>query len=71
MSLAGQPFNNFVVLVNLLRSVATRRAVKDVPPFVTLDGYTSGVVGLNRVGLQRAGYKAATRSCNTQKCLSP
>ncbi len=33
------------------------RAVKDVPPFVTLDGYTSGVVGLNRVGLQRAGYK--------------
>lgn len=35
------------------------RAVKDVPPYVTLDGYTSGVVGLNRVGLQRAGYKAA------------
>ncbi len=32
------------------------RAVKDVPPFVTLDGNTSGVVGLNRVGLQRAGY---------------
>jgi UDP-N-acetylglucosamine acyltransferase len=34
------------------------RAVKDVPPFVTLDGHTSGVVGLNRVGLQRAGFKA-------------
>ncbi|MBC21042.1 MAG: acyl-[acyl-carrier-protein]--UDP-N-acetylglucosamine O-acyltransferase [Planctomycetaceae bacterium] len=34
------------------------RAVKDVPPFVTLDGNTSGVVGLNRVGLQRAGYGA-------------
>ena len=34
------------------------RAVKDVPPFVMLDGNTSGVVGLNRVGLQRAGYQA-------------
>ena len=33
------------------------RAVKDVPPFVMLDGNTSGVVGLNRVGLQRAGYQ--------------
>ena len=32
------------------------RAVKDVPPFVMLDGNTSGVVGLNRVGIQRAGY---------------
>ena len=34
------------------------RAVKDVPPFVMLDGNTSGVVGLNRVGLQRAGYES-------------
>lgn len=32
------------------------RATKDVPPFVTLDGFTSGVVGLNIVGLRRAGY---------------
>jgi UDP-N-acetylglucosamine acyltransferase len=31
------------------------RVVQDVPPFVTLDGETSMVVGLNRVGLRRAG----------------
>jgi UDP-N-acetylglucosamine acyltransferase len=31
------------------------RVVQDVPPFVTLDGDTSMVVGLNKVGLRRAG----------------
>jgi UDP-N-acetylglucosamine acyltransferase len=30
--------------------------VKDVPPFVTVDGLSSYVVGLNQVGLRRAGY---------------
>ncbi len=30
--------------------------VKDVPPFVTLDGLSSLVVGLNHVGLRRVGY---------------
>lgn len=29
---------------------------KDVPPYVTLDGETGMVVGLNRVGLRRNGY---------------
>ena len=28
---------------------------KDVPPFVTIDGQSSYVVGLNQVGLRRAG----------------
>jgi UDP-N-acetylglucosamine acyltransferase len=28
---------------------------KDVPPFVTVDGLTSSIVGLNMVGLRRAG----------------
>jgi UDP-N-acetylglucosamine acyltransferase len=32
------------------------RVVKDVPPFVTIDGVTSNVVGLNSIGLRRAGY---------------
>jgi len=32
------------------------RVVKDVPPYVTLDGSTGGVVGLNLVGLRRAGF---------------
>jgi UDP-N-acetylglucosamine acyltransferase len=29
---------------------------KDVPPFVTLDGLTSRVVGLNTIGLKRKGF---------------
>lgn len=32
---------------------------KDVPPFVTVDGRTSFVVGLNQIGLRRAGHSAA------------
>ncbi|MFO0868008.1 MAG: acyl-ACP--UDP-N-acetylglucosamine O-acyltransferase [Pirellulales bacterium] len=30
--------------------------VQDVPPFVTVDGGTSRVVGLNRIGLRRHGF---------------
>jgi len=33
--------------------------VKDVPPFVTVDGLSSYVVGLNQIGLRRAGHSAA------------
>jgi UDP-N-acetylglucosamine acyltransferase len=29
---------------------------RDVPPFITVDGLTTEVVGLNRVGLQRNGF---------------
>jgi UDP-N-acetylglucosamine acyltransferase len=32
------------------------RVVRDVPPFVTLDGDSAMVVGLNKVGLRRAGF---------------
>jgi len=32
------------------------RVIKDVPPFVTIDGNTGYVVGLNSIGLRRAGY---------------
>ena len=32
------------------------RLTKDLPPFVTMDGVTCTVVGLNLVGLRRAGY---------------
>jgi UDP-N-acetylglucosamine acyltransferase len=32
------------------------RVVRDVPPFVTIDGDTGMVVGLNKVGLRRAGF---------------
>ncbi len=33
---------------------------KDVPPFVTVDGLSSYVVGLNTIGLRRAGFDAKT-----------
>jgi UDP-N-acetylglucosamine acyltransferase len=32
---------------------------QDVPPFVMLDGITTKIVGLNRVGLQRSGFSPA------------
>lgn len=32
------------------------RVTKDVPPFVMLDGVNCAVVGLNKVGIRRAGY---------------
>jgi UDP-N-acetylglucosamine acyltransferase len=32
------------------------RVTRDVPPYVMIDGGTTMVVGLNRVGLRRAGY---------------
>ena len=35
--------------------------VRDVPPFVTVDGLSSQVVGLNLVGLKRAGYTSEDR----------
>jgi UDP-N-acetylglucosamine acyltransferase len=31
---------------------------RDVPPFVTIDGQSSYVVGLNQIGLKRAGHDA-------------
>ena len=34
------------------------RVRQDVPPFITVDGGTTMVVGLNRVGLRRAGFSA-------------
>lgn len=32
---------------------------QDVPPFVTIDGFTSHVVGLNVVGLRRSGFNSS------------
>jgi UDP-N-acetylglucosamine acyltransferase len=34
------------------------RIIKDVPPFVTIDGQSGYVVGLNQVGLKRAGHSS-------------
>ena len=35
--------------------------VRDVPPFVTVDGLSSQVVGLNLIGLKRAGFTSEDR----------
>ena len=32
------------------------RVAQDIPPFVMVDGDSSLLVGLNRVGLRRAGF---------------
>jgi UDP-N-acetylglucosamine acyltransferase len=34
--------------------------VQDVPPYVTVDGMSTLVVGLNKIGLRRAGHNQAT-----------
>lgn len=34
------------------------RVTRDVPPYVTVDGGSTMIVGLNRVGLRRAGFTA-------------
>lgn len=34
---------------------------KDVPPYVTVDGLSSAIVGINTVGLRRAGFTPAER----------
>lgn len=34
--------------------------IKDVPPYVTIDGLSSLVVGLNQVGLRRAGFSSSS-----------
>ncbi len=35
------------------------RVVRDVPPFVTVDGVSNCVVGINSIGLRRAGYTSS------------
>jgi len=35
------------------------RVIRDVPPFMMLDGHSAMIVGLNRVGLRRAGFSAS------------
>ena len=37
------------------------KIVKDVPPYVTIDGNPATVIGLNSIGLKRAGFSPETR----------
>ncbi len=38
------------------------KIVKDVPPFLLVDGHPARVYGLNKVGLRRNGFDAAARA---------
>jgi UDP-N-acetylglucosamine acyltransferase len=37
------------------------KIVKDVPPFTTIDGNPASIIGLNAVGLKRAGFEPEVR----------
>jgi len=51
----GMAVHQFCRIGRLTMVGGLARVIQDVPPFVTLDGGTAMVVGLNRVGLRRAG----------------
>ncbi|MCW8943990.1 MAG: acyl-ACP--UDP-N-acetylglucosamine O-acyltransferase [Sedimenticola sp.] len=42
------------------------KVVKDIPPYVTCDGNPARIIGLNSIGLRRAGISAANRSAIKQ-----
>ena len=52
----GVAVHQFCRIGSLAMVGGQARVVKDVPPFVTVDGQSSYVVGLNQIGLRRAGY---------------
>lgn len=54
--------HQFVVLGNNAMIAGCSKIVKDIPPFVTADGNPATVIGLNTVGLKRAGFPADVRT---------
>lgn len=52
----GAAVHQFCRIGRLAMVGGLARVTRDVPPFVTLDGGTAMVVGLNRIGLRRAGF---------------
>ena len=45
----------------LFRSGGLAKVVQDIPPFVIADGQPARIIGLNSVGLARAGISEETR----------
>ena len=54
----GVGVHQFCRIGTLAMVGAHSHLTKDVPPFVTVDGLSSYVVGLNQIGLRRAGHTA-------------
>ncbi len=52
----GVAVHQFCRIGSLAMVGGMARVVKDVPPFVTIDGQSGFVVGLNQIGLKRAGH---------------
>jgi UDP-N-acetylglucosamine acyltransferase len=52
----GAAVHQFCRIGRLAMVGGMARVRQDVPPFVTIDGGTTMVVGLNKVGLRRAGF---------------
>ena len=66
VTIGDRAFVSGAVAIHQFCSVGTLAMVggqahitKDIPPFVTVDGLSSLVVGLNTIGLRRAGYAAS------------
>lgn len=59
--------HQFVRVGRLCMIGGLSKIVKDVPPFLTVDGHPGEIYGLNKVGMRRAGYdgaaRAAVKSC--------
>ena len=56
----GTAIHQFCRIGSLAMVGGQAHLVKDVPPFVTIDGQSSYVVGLNQIGLKRAGHSEET-----------
>ena len=52
--------HQFVRIGTRAMTGASTRVVKDIPPYVTADGHPAQLVGLNSVGLKRAGMSPET-----------
>ncbi|MGI6783844.1 MAG: acyl-ACP--UDP-N-acetylglucosamine O-acyltransferase [Aminivibrio sp.] len=54
--------HQFVRVGKLCMIGGLSKIVKDVPPFLTVDGHPGEIYGLNKVGMRRAGYDGAARA---------
>ena len=54
--------HQFVRVGKLCMVGGLSKIVKDIPPFLTVDGHPGVIYGLNKVGMRRAGYDGAART---------
>ena len=54
--------HQFVRIGRLCMIGGLSKIVKDIPPFLLVDGHPGKIFGINRVGLKRAGYDVSHRN---------